>query len=112
MPVVAAFAWLAMLLPIRLWMRFALMIGLIALLAGCATTQPSATVPIDLPALPSSLAAPCARPARLPTTAINAQDTERYWAADRTSLAKCADRHAATVSTYDDLRTRLAGAKR
>ena len=82
------------------------------LLAGCATTSPSSSVPIDLPALPASLSAACPRPVRLPSTAIDAQDTERYWALDRTDLAKCADRHAATVTTYEALRNSLAGAKR
>lgn len=84
----------------------------VLLLAGCATTQPSATVPISLPALPAPISAPCTRPVKLPSTAINAQDTERYWATDRTNLAKCADRHAATVSHYETLRRNLAGAAR
>src|ERR1700712_3962851 len=74
------------------------------LLAGCTTTQPSSTAAIDLPALPASKSAACARPAKLPSTGLNAQDTERYWATDRSNLAKCGDRHAATVGHYENLR--------
>lgn len=94
-------------------MRILLALVGVLLLAGCATTsQPSTTVPINLPALPANLSASCARPTRLPSAAINAQDTERYWAIDRTNLAKCGDRHAATVTHYETLRRNLSGAAR
>lgn len=86
-------------------------VGLLAL-AGCATTQPSATVPIDLPALPANISAPCAAPVTLPTADTGRQDVERYWATDRTNLAKCAAAHGATVRSYDVARAELAGATR
>jgi len=93
-------------------MRFFLALTGVLLLVGCTTTSPSSTVPIELPALPASLAASCSRPVKLPGAALDAQDTERYWATDRTNLAKCADRHAATVGNYEALRQKLAGARR
>ena len=81
------------------------------LLSGCATTQgPSPDVGVALPPLPSSLSAACARPVRLPTAGLNAQDTERYWATDRTNLAKCGDRHSAVVQHYEILAGNFAGA--
>ena len=93
-------------------MRIFLAFASVLLLAGCTTTDPSATVPIELPALPASLAASCSRPVKLPGAALDAQDTERYWATDRTNLAKCAGRHTATVTYYEALRQKLAGARR
>jgi len=93
-------------------MRALIALAGMLMLAGCATTDPSATAPIALPSLPASLSEPCARPAKLPGATLNAGDTERYWATDRTNLAKCADRHAAAVGNYETLRQKLAGARR
>lgn len=81
-------------------------------LAGCATTQPSATVPIDLPALPTNISAPCAAPATLPTADTGRQDVERYWATDRVNLGKCGASHRAAVASYEAVRTELAGGRR
>ena len=92
-------------------MRIILALGGVLLLAGCATTSPSSTVPIDLPALPASIAGACDRPVALPTADTGRQDVERYWARDRTALAKCAARHAGTVSYYETLQRNLAGGK-
>lgn len=81
-------------------------------LGGCATTQPSTTVPINLPALPANISAPCAGPATLPTADTGRQDVERYWATDRAHLAECKARHGAAVASYDAVRAELAGAGR
>jgi hypothetical protein len=92
-------------------MRFILAAAALLLLAGCATTSPSSTVSIDLPALPPNISAPCASPVTLPTADTGRQDVERYWATDRTNLAKCGASHAAAVSSYEAVRAELAGAK-
>jgi hypothetical protein len=92
-------------------MRILLALASLALLAGCTTTQgPTPDAPVAIPALPTSLAAPCAAPVTLPVAATNQQDTERFWATDRTNLKICAGRQAAGVESYDAVRTQLAGA--
>lgn len=83
---------------------------LASMLAGCATSGPSGSVPVDLPALPPALTH-CERPVALPTAALTQADVERFWARDRVALVKCGQSLAGVTAYYEDLRARLGTAK-
>jgi hypothetical protein len=84
----------------------------LALLAGCETTEgPSPDVGISIPGPPPSLSAPCAAPVTLPTVDTDQQDTERLWAADRTSLKICADRQTALVRGWTGMQQAYGAAR-
>ena len=85
-------------------------ISLPLMLGGCTTSTPSASAPIELGAIPSSLTH-CDRPTALPTAAMSQADVERYWARDRVALEKCGANVAALDRYFADLRSKLGAAK-
>jgi hypothetical protein len=80
------------------------------LLAGCATMQPSASVPVNLPALPSRYMTVSCAPTALPKGALTQAQVEKLWAKDRATLAKCGYSLGGLIAFYTDLSGRLSAA--
>ena len=79
-------------------------------LTACAVSQPSSSVPVDLPPLPVRYMTVSCVPTVLPKGALTQAQVEQLWAKDRITLKKCGYDLGGLIAFYTDLQGRLAGA--
>lgn len=80
------------------------------MLTACAVSQPSSSVAINLPALPTKFTQTSCSPTTLPAKALTKAEVEKLWARDRATLVKCGYTIGSLITFYQDLSRRLRAA--